>query len=93
MRKTGLTPVYQKPNTSKPRPEHKICPYLLRGVKTTELGHVRCTDTGYPPMRPKREARRGIWILDGVLQPEAVPHSSLDGGTPDGAYWVLPWQD
>ena len=33
MRKMGLAPVYQKPNTSKPHPEHRIYPYLLRGVE------------------------------------------------------------
>ena len=32
MRKMGLTPIYQKPRTSKPHPEHRIYPYLLRDV-------------------------------------------------------------
>jgi hypothetical protein len=30
-RKLGLCPVRPKRNTSKPHPEHKIYPYLLRG--------------------------------------------------------------
>ena len=32
MRKMGLTPIYQKPRTSEPHPEHRIYPYLLRDV-------------------------------------------------------------
>jgi putative transposase len=28
----GLSAIYLKPNTSKPRPQHKVYPYLLRGV-------------------------------------------------------------
>lgn len=32
MRQTGLHVIWQKPNTSKPNPEHKIYPYLLRDL-------------------------------------------------------------
>src|SRR3954463_8353434 len=32
MRQMGLQVIWQKPNTSKPNPEHKIYPYLLRGL-------------------------------------------------------------
>ena len=32
MRLMRLMPIYQKPNTSKPHPAHKIYPYLLRGL-------------------------------------------------------------
>ena len=32
MRKMGVTPVYQVPRTSKPHPEHRIYPYLLRNL-------------------------------------------------------------
>ena len=28
----GLAPIYQKPRTSKPHPEHRVYPYLLRGL-------------------------------------------------------------
>jgi putative transposase len=30
MKLLGLEAIYQNPNTSKPHPEHKIYPYLLR---------------------------------------------------------------
>ena len=32
MRAMGLEAIYRKPNTSKPAPEHRIYPYLLKGV-------------------------------------------------------------
>src|SRR3954447_1848060 len=32
MRQMGLQVIWQKPNTSKPNPEHKVYPYLLRGL-------------------------------------------------------------
>lgn len=51
MRLMGLTPIYQKPNTSKSNKAHKIYPYLLGGVKITEANHVWCADITYIPMR------------------------------------------
>jgi hypothetical protein len=32
LRKMGLEAIHQKPNTSKPNPEHKVYPYRLRGL-------------------------------------------------------------
>jgi len=32
MRIMGLEPIYPKPRTSRPHPEHKVYPYLLRGL-------------------------------------------------------------
>ena len=51
MRKMGLMATYQKPDTSKPHPEHKIYPYLLNGMDITEPGQVWCSDVTYIPMR------------------------------------------
>ncbi len=51
MQKMGLMAVYQKPNTSKPHPEHKIYPYLLRGMDIMESNQVWCADITYIPMR------------------------------------------
>ena len=51
MQKMGLMAIYQKPNTSKPHPEHKIYPYLLRGLDITEPNQVWCADVTYIPMR------------------------------------------
>lgn len=61
MQKMGLAPIYQKPNTSKPHPEHKIYPYLLRGVDVREPNHVWCADICYIPMR------RGFLYLVAIM--------------------------
>ena len=51
MRKLGLWAVGPKPNTSKPHPEHKIYPYLLRNLSIERPNHVWATDITYIPMR------------------------------------------
>jgi putative transposase len=51
MRVMGLEAVYQKPNTSAPHPEHKIYPYLLKGLEISEPNKVWCSDITYIPMR------------------------------------------
>ncbi len=51
MQKMGLTAIYQKPNTSKPHPEHRIYPYLLRSMDITKPNQVWCADLTYIPMR------------------------------------------
>lgn len=51
MRKMGLEAIYQKPNTSAPHPEHRIYPYLLKGLAITEANQVWCSDITYIPMR------------------------------------------
>ncbi len=33
MRLAGLETVYRRPNTSRPTPEHRVYPYLLKGMK------------------------------------------------------------
>lgn len=47
LRLMGLEAVYQKPNTSQPNPEHKIYPYLLRGVTAAYPNHIWSTDITY----------------------------------------------
>jgi putative transposase len=51
MRTMGIEAIYQKPNLSQPNIEHRVYPYLLRGVKITECNHVWSTDITYIPMR------------------------------------------
>jgi len=51
MQKMGLMAIYQKPNTSKPHPEHKVYPYLLRTLDISEPNQVWCADVCYIPMR------------------------------------------
>jgi putative transposase len=50
MRKMGLAAIWQKPNTSKPNPEHKIYPYLLRELAITRPNQVWCMDITYIAM-------------------------------------------
>ena len=50
MRLAGLVAIYQRPNTSKPAPAHKIYPYLLGGVLIERVNQVWCADVTYIPM-------------------------------------------
>ena len=47
MRKMGLTGMAPGPNTSKGHPEHKVYPYLLRGVAVKRPNQVWSTDITY----------------------------------------------
>ena len=61
MRVMGLSPIYQRPNTSKPHPEHKIYPYLLGGMTIDTPNQVWCADISYIPMR------RGFLYLVAIM--------------------------
>ena len=50
MRLAGLAAIYQRPNTSKPAPAHKIYPYLLGGISIERVNQVWCADVTYIPM-------------------------------------------
>jgi putative transposase len=50
MRLMGLIAVYPGPNTSKPHPEHKVYPYLLRGLVIDHCDQVWCADITYVRM-------------------------------------------
>ncbi len=47
MRKMGLESVAPKPNTSRRAPQHKIYPYLLRGLEINHPDQVWCADITY----------------------------------------------
>jgi len=61
MQKIGLAAVYRAPKTSQPHPEHRIYPYLLRGVTVDRPNQVWCTDITYIPMR------RGFLYLVAIM--------------------------
>ena len=47
MREMGLAGMAPGPNTSRAHPEHKVYPYLLRGVPITRVNQVWSTDITY----------------------------------------------
>ena len=51
MRLMGISPIYPKPNLSKPSKEHKIYPYLLRNMPIVRPNQVWSTDITYIPMK------------------------------------------
>ena len=61
MRIMGLEAIYPKPKTSRPHPEHKIYPYLLRGMKIDQPNQVWAADITYIPMN------RGFMYLVAVM--------------------------
>lgn len=61
MQAMGLSAIYQKPNTSKPHPQHKIYPYLLRGLTIDRPNQVWCADISYIPLR------RGFLYLVAIM--------------------------
>jgi putative transposase len=61
MRKMGLEALVPKPSTSKPHPEHRIWPYLLRDVEIVRANQVWSTDITFVP------SRSGFWYLVAVL--------------------------
>ena len=50
MRLLGLQAVYRAPRTSAPHPEHRVYPYLLRGLSIERPNHVWCADITYIPV-------------------------------------------
>jgi len=61
MRIMGLEPIYPKPRTSRPHPDHKVYPYLLRDLTINRPNHVWAADITYIPMR------RGFMYLVAVM--------------------------
>jgi putative transposase len=61
MERMGLSAIYQKPQTSKPHPEHKVYTYLLRGMDISGPNQVWCADVTYIPMR------RGFLYLVAIM--------------------------
>jgi putative transposase len=50
MRRMGIEALYRRPNTSKPAPENRVYPYLLRGLPVDRPDQVWAMDITYIPM-------------------------------------------
>jgi putative transposase len=50
MQEMGIRALYQKPRLSAPHPDHKVYPYLLRGVEISRGNHCWAADITYLPM-------------------------------------------
>ena len=61
MAKMGLEPIYQRPRTTVPHPDHQVYPYLLRELVIERPNQVWCADITYIPMR------RGFLYLVAVM--------------------------
>ncbi len=51
MRLMGLTAICQKANTFRPHPQHRVYPYLLRGLQIDRPGRVWTADISSIPMQ------------------------------------------
>ena len=61
MQRMGIEAVYRRPRTSNPAPDHKIFPYLLRGLTIDRANQVWASDITYIPMA------RGFVYLAAVM--------------------------
>jgi putative transposase len=51
MVKMGLEAIYKRPRTSQPHPQHKVYPYLLRGMTIGRPNQVWCSDITFIPVK------------------------------------------
>jgi len=61
MKKMGIRALYQKPRLSAPHPDHKVYPYLLRGIEISRANHCWAADITYLPMA------RGFCYLTAIM--------------------------
>lgn len=61
MRLMGLEAIYRAPKTSAPHPDHRVYPYLLKGLAIERSDHVWCADITYIPVQ------RGFLYLVAVM--------------------------
>ena len=71
MRILGIEAHYPQPNLSRPHPDHKIYPYLLRGVAIERPNQVWSTDITYIPMQG------GFLYLVAVMVRSIIRHGPL----------------
>jgi len=79
METMGLEAIYPKPRTSQPSPEHRVYPYLPRGVAIERPDQVWSTNITYIRMA------RGFVVFDTLLWPTLItgngPPAMINDGT------------
>jgi hypothetical protein len=85
MRVMALEAIYQKPNTSRGHPGHKVYPYLLRGLVIERPNQVWCADItpGTSPGAGSYPDGEGVRVSgggDGLVQPPAFAGAGLGAG-------------
>ena len=61
MRIMGLRAIYRSPRTSRPAPEHRVYPYLLKKIRVIRPNQAWAADITYLPMA------RGFLYLMAIL--------------------------
>ena len=51
MKKMGIAAMYRKPRLSKPHPDHKVYPYMLRNLDINRANQVWAADITYIPRK------------------------------------------
>ena len=80
MRLMGMEATYRRPRTSVASPEHRVFPYLLRGLTISRADHVWCADITYVPVT-HTTVRDPLGALPGPVRPPRegllkLPHPS-----------------
>ena len=63
----GLVLIYQRPRTTVPNPEHRVFPYLLRGLIIDLPNQVWCADITLDPLRGSSPDALGFLYLVAVM--------------------------
>ncbi len=97
MRIMGIRALYPGARTTRPNPQHKVYPYLLRHLEINQVNQVWCTDITYIPMRKgfvylvaimDWHSRKVLaWRLSNSLDTapciEALEEALINHGTPE----------
>ena len=75
MRVMGLQAIYQAPRTTRPHPEHRVYPYLLKGLAIDRPNRVWTADITYIPVQ------RGFLYLVAITW-TGLPAECSPGGCP-----------